>query len=249
MPANSRSHAAVSSLLLAGLMLFASSAPVAAFTISLSSDDFETAHTIYSEVRNFSIDIEMSGDLEAGRIYDNSSVISVEYSVNGHLAAGTPSNFPAFALNRTPAREGTISGAEWISQGSSILFEVAETADLLDGLQVSDLVVRPNNLVLTIDAREFERQDVSRYHPPFLFLRADGSLLLKSSNNSSGDSGTINPQTRESVDLEYGDEYITSFRSNSKSEPITIAPPIPEPGTALLLGLGLAGLASVQRRD
>lgn len=249
MRAHPRSHAAVPSLLLAGLMFLALAAPVSAFTISLSSDVFETANTIYSDVRSFSIDIEMEGDLEAGRVYDNGSVISVAYIVNGNLAAGTPSGFPAFALNRTSAGEGAISGTEWISQGSSILFEVAATANLLDGLQVSDLVVGPSDSVLKIDAREFERPDVSRYHPPFFILRANGTLLLKNSNNSSGDSGTINPQTGESVDLDYADEYMTSFRSSSKAEPITIAPPVPEPGAALLLGLGLAGLASVRRRE
>lgn len=230
-------------------MLFAMAAPVSAFTISLSSGDFASENTVFSEVRFFSIEIEMAGDLEAGRVYDNDSVLSVEYNVNGRLAAGTPSNFPAFALNRTPSGEGAISGTEWISQGSSILFEVAETADLLDGLQISDLVAGPSNRVLRIDAREFERPDVSRYHPPFLVLRANGSLLLKSSNNSSGNSGSINPATGESVDLEYGDEYITRFRADPKAAPLTIAPPIPEPGAALLLGLGLAGLASVRRKD
>ena len=228
-------------------MLFGLAAPVSAFTISLSSDDFETADTVFSDVKDFSISIKMEGELEAGRTYNNSSVISVEYSVSGRLAEGTPSGFRAFALNRTPSGEGVISGAEWISQGSSLHFKVAETANLLDGLQISDLRPDTQNQVLKIDAREFERTDVSRYHPPFLILRADGGLLLKNSNNSSGDSGTTNPQTGESVDLEYGEEYITRFRSGQ--EPITIAPPVPEPGTALLLGLGLAGLASVRRRD
>ncbi|MFK7894396.1 MAG: PEP-CTERM sorting domain-containing protein [Myxococcota bacterium] len=248
MRAFSCSHVAVSAFAAAFSFVAFATPAAAAFTINLSSADFDHAHPIFSDVTNFSISIEMDGDLETGQSYDNASVLSVQYSVNGTLEPGTPSGFSAFALNRTPGGEGVISGDEWRSQGSSVLFETAETANLLDGLQVGDLVPGFANSVLRIDAREFEREDVSRYHPPFLVLRANGSLLLKSSNNSSGDSGSINPQTGESVDLQYGEEYITRFENRSKAEPITIAPPIPEPGTALLMGLGLAGLASVGRR-
>jgi hypothetical protein len=220
-----------------------------AFTISLSTSSFPAAGItpVFSNVRSFLFEIDFAGTLVAGASYDNSSLLEVRYDVRGGLSTSppTPSGFPGFALNRTATGEGVISAADWIGQGSSIAFEVAASANLFDGLQLSELDADPAGLLVEIDAREFERLDRARYHPPQLLLYADGTGILRNSNNSSGSTDTVNPATGLKVNVDFGEEYITNL-AFSPSE-ITLA--VPQPGTALLLAAGLVALAVRKRGE
>lgn len=223
------------------LAMSAAPRPASAFTIQFSNLDFGAAGVVpsFSIVRDFRFEIDFQGPLTAGRAYDNDSLVQVQYVVSGSLDV-TPSGFPGFSLDRTPAREGPISASEWIGQGSSLSFEIASSANLLDGLQLSDLVPDANGLLLALDGREFERLDRARYHPPQLLLYANGTGLIQNSNNSSGSTNTTNPGSTMLVDVDFGEEYLT----NLNFDPSSITLVVPQPGTAILMGLGLMVLAS-----
>jgi len=216
-----------------------------AFQLLLSNTDFGAA-PVFSNVQNFSFQIDLAGPLVAGGVYDNTSITQVQYLVRGNLSSNpsTPSGFPAFRLDRFPSGEGPISAADWISQGSSIAFEIAASANLSNGLQLSELVPGAGGLLFELDAREFERLDRARYHPPLLQLFENSTGVLQNSNNSSGSTGTTNPGTGLTVDVDFGDEYIT----NLSFDPNAITLVVPEPGTDALLGVGLLGLAGTRPR-
>jgi hypothetical protein len=165
--------------------------PATAFQLLLSNADFATAPE-FGVVENFSFEIDLAGPLVAGASYDNDSIVLVQYLVRGRLSTNppTPSGFSGFRLDRFPSGEGPISAADWIGQGSSIAFEVAASANLSDGLQLSELVPGAGGLLFELDAREFERLDRARYHPPLLQLFENGTGVLQNSNNSSGSTGT-----------------------------------------------------------
>ena len=156
-----------------------------AFILELTEADFTTVTPFFSSVTTFELAIDLGDPLAASQVYDNDDVIEVEYVVSGGLSQSppTPSGFPAFALNRTASGEGTIDAANWVMQQSSLDFGIAASANLQDGLQLSELVADIDDVILRIDGREFERLDRARYHPPRLLLFSDGTGTLENSMN------------------------------------------------------------------
>ena len=216
----------------------------AAFSLELSEADFTSVTPIFSSVTAFQLAIELSDPLLTDRVYDNADLVEVEYFVSGALSQSppTPSGFPAFALNRTATGEGTIDDLNWEMQGSTIDFEIAPAANLADGLQLSELVADVDGVILRIDGREFERLDRARYHPPRLLLLSNGTGTIENSNNSSGSTGTTNPGTGLTVNVDFGDEYITDLTFDPAS--VTL---VPEPAAPLLAASALSVLAGIAR--
>ncbi|NNL65602.1 MAG: hypothetical protein HKP30_05120 [Myxococcales bacterium] len=208
---------------LAALPLLLVASPATAFTLAFSSSDFGLNPT-FSNVVDFTFEIEVAGPLAPG-VYANPTLIGVEYQVNGSLAMGTPSGFPAFFLVRD------IGGAEFYAQGSSLQFEISALADLSDGLQVSELVGGTG--VFVFDGHE---TGTGRYHPALFELNADGTGLIRNSDNTGG----INPGNGQMVDVEIGDEYVTELSFDAST--LTL---VPEPG---LLSLVAISLAAIRRR-
>ena len=202
-----------------------------AFTITLDSDDFGVT-PVFSTVTSFIYVIEVEGTLQAGTTYNNPTLSLVTYTIGGTLAAGTPSGFPAFLLERT------ITGADFYAQGSSLSFTVAAGANLADGLQMSELTGADPAFVL--NAREV---NTGRYHPTLFELNLDGTGKVQNSNNF-GDT-TLNPATNQLVNVDFGEEYISDLAFDPSS--LTIA--VPEPSSAILVLGGLAGLALRKRRN
>jgi hypothetical protein len=202
--------------------------PAGAFTLAFSDADFSVSPS-FSNVRVFSFTIEVSGPLAPGS-YLNPALEQVQYSVRGTLNPGTPSGFPAFALERT------ITGSDFYAQGSSLRFEISSSADLSDGLQVAELVGA--NPVFVFDGREV---DTGRYHPALFQLNGDGTGSIRNSNNMGG----VNPGSGQVVNVDYGQEYI----SNLSFDPNQLTLAVPEPASALLVALGLTGMAARQRRS
>lgn len=167
----------------------------AATVFSFEASDFTVAPT-FGDVTDFSFSLDIAAVLEPGVTYINPSLNAVEYGVSGSLEPGTPSGFPAFDLQRT------IAGTEFYAQGSSLTFTIAPEADLSDGLQVSELV--GSESVFVFDGREV---DTGRFHPALFELNADGTGLLRNSNNLGG----TNPANGQVVDVAIGEEYITEL--------------------------------------
>lgn len=200
-----------------------------AAVITFGAADFILNPT-FSNVQTFDFTIDISGPLVAGATYTNPTLNSVVYNASGSLAPGTPSNFPGFALVRN------IGGAEFYSQGSSLSFSIAATADLTDGLQVSEL--SGTDPVFVFNGREV---NTGRYHPSFFQLNSDGTGSIQNSNNLGG----INPSSNEVVDVDFGEEYITELTFDANM--LTLSAAVPEPSSALLL-TGLCGTIAVRRR-
>jgi len=158
--------------------------------LSTSNTDYQITNT-FSDVDLFTIDIEIDIPLQPG-IYTNPTINSVEYRVFGSLAQGTPSGFPSFDLRRS------ISGDEFYAQGSSLSFEISDSADFSDGIQASELV--DNGFIITLNAREI---DNGRFHPALFELMSDGTGRIQNSDNIH----TLDPL----LQVNFGDEYITDL--------------------------------------
>lgn len=217
-PRTARAGAVLAALLLAA-------GPARAFTIVFAASDFGLTPT-FSNVQTFDFSIEVVGPLAPG-LYDDPALVGVEYNVSGSLAT-TPSGFPAFNLQRS------IGGAEFYAQGSSLRFEIAASADLGDGLQVSELVGGAG--VFVFDGREV---GTGRYHPALFELNSDGTGLIRNSNNMGG----INPGSMQEVDVQIGDEYVTVLAF----DPGILTLAVPEASPVVLIGLGLAALGLRRR--
>ena len=206
-----------------------------AFTVEVSSGQFTSQTNVYSSVTSFSISIEVLGPLVSG-VFVNPELGDIEFLIRGTLDPTTPARmanplFTGFAVDDL----ATLSGQDFYDLGNSLSFEVASGADLTNGLQVSDLV--GSGLVFEFDGREL---GTGRYHPPILQLFSDGTGSLRNSNNTGG----INPFTGVEVNAMIGDEYIAELTFNPPAMTLVT----PEPGTALLLGLGLTALGAGRRR-
>ena len=209
----------------AALLSLVLSSPLtsSAFLLEFSASDF-AVDPIFSTVVNFDFVLDIAGPLATG-IYDNPTINFVDYEVIGSLAPTTPSGFPSFTLRR-PENGGTLTGLAFYAQGSSLNFEIASSADLSDGLQLSELV--GTDSVFVFNGREVE---TGRYHPALFELNSDGSGRIQNSNNLS--EVVTNPGNGQTVDVDFGDEYITdlSFDPNL----LTLAAPVPLPPAIVLL--------------
>ncbi len=150
------------------------------------------------------------------------------------MEAGTPSEFPAFDLVRN------ISGEEFYAQGSSLSFEIAESAVLSDGVQVEEL--EGDGIVLTFNAREI---DNGRFHPALFELRSDGSGRIQNSNNI--------PSLDPRVDVAFGAEYITDLMFDEGNTTVLISTPRRSDGgggtTPIGIIIFLAALAYLRFRS
>ncbi|MGI9288132.1 MAG: hypothetical protein ACR2P1_22295 [Pseudomonadales bacterium] len=158
--------------------------------LSTSSGDYVISN-VFSDVDFFTIAIEINAPLAPG-VYINPEIVSVDYQVTGDLVAGTPSEFPAFDLQRSNI------GADFYAQGSSLSFEISETAVLSDGIQAAELV--GSEIILTFNAREVDNE---RFHPPLFELNANGTGRIQNSNNV--------PTQDPLVEVDFGAEYITDL--------------------------------------
>ncbi|MDA8563770.1 hypothetical protein N9L06_04885 [Mariniblastus sp.] len=169
----------------------------AQFTLEFGIDDF-TLDPQFNTLSTFNFSIGVDELLVAGGIYNNSALSVIEYNIFGVLDDPTPSGFPSFDLQRT------IIGDEFYTQGSSLSFTVLASADLSDGLQVSELAVGGNGSILTFNGREV---DTGRYHPALFELFSDNTGSIQNSNNNGG----VNPGSGMVVDVDFGDEYIVDL--------------------------------------
>ena len=154
------------------------------------------AHAPYASLINNArnrhyILIEINAPLAAG-LFDNPAIATVSYRVSGNLSSGTPSGFESFALERE------ITGEEFYAQGSSLRFEIDETAVLDDGIQIAEL--SGSDLVFRFDGREINN---GRFHPALFELRADGTGRIQNSNNT--------PTLEPLLEVEFGEEYINDL--------------------------------------
>jgi hypothetical protein len=174
--------------------------------LSTSSSDYQVS-TTFGGVEFFAIDIEIDAPLAPG-IYTDPDIVSVIYQVTGVLEPGTPSGFPMFDLQRK------MTGAEFYAQGSSLRFEIAQSAVLSDGVQAAELV--GNAPILIFDGREV---DNGRFHPAILELRADGTGRIQNSNNV--------PTQNPLVEVNFGEEYITDLTFDPGNTTLLIETPDP----------------------
>ena len=185
-----------------------SSANAQTMLLSISSEDYQITN-VFSNVSTFAFNIEINGPLAAG-VYIDPEIVSVDYSVSGSLAAGTPSGFTTFALRRN------ITGTEFYAQGSSLSFEIGVGAALVDGVQIAELV--GSDIVLTFNGREIGN---GRYHPALLELNIDGTGRIQNSDNIIVE----NPLDQ----VGFGTEYITDLMFDAGNTTVITAMPVAPP--------------------
>ena len=185
-----------------------SSANAQTMLLSISSDQYQITN-VFSNVSTFVFDIEINAPLAAG-VYINPEIVSVDYSVSGSLAVGTPSGFTTFALRRN------ITGAEFYAQGSSLSFEIGAGAALVDGVQIAELV--GSDIVFTFNGREIGN---GRYHPALMELNIDGTGRIQNSDN------IIVENPLDQVD--FGAEYITDLMFDAGNTTVITAMPVVPP--------------------
>jgi hypothetical protein len=218
------------------------------FTLSFQAGDFGTT-PVFSNVTTFDFEATIAGGLGPG-VYSDPTIGTIGYNVSGSLAA-TPSGFPAFSFQLShliappPAGPTVITGALFDSlnpsapAGDRLSFAVSPTADLSDGLQVSELAGSGSDVVFRFNGREV---GTGRYHPMFIELRADGTGLIQNANNMGGDNpfdGFVGD-----INVDFGDEYITNLTFDPSA--LTIA--VPEPHAAILFVLGMLPFVWRKRR-
>ena len=177
--------------------------------LSISSNDFSTS-SVYNDVANFNFEIIIAGTLSPGVAYANPPLRNVSYTVVGVLASPTPSGFPGFNLVRND-----IVGADFynLSPDASLSFTILASADLSDGLQLSEL--SGTTTVLYFNAREFN-QAPGRYHPPILRLNFDGTGSIANADNQSTFPNPPPPMgSGMLVDVEVGEEYEVNLSGGS----------------------------------
>ena len=190
------------------VMVLATTASAQTTTFSISNSDFQV-NTVFNEVDVFNFSMEIDAPLAAG-VYDNPDIVSLNYQVMGVLTSATPSTFPSFNLQRT------MTGAEFYAQGSSLRFEISNSAVLSDGVQVAELV--GGGVVFTFNGRE---NDNGRFHPALLELRADGTGRIQNSDNIVNASPLLQ--------VAFGDEYITDLMFDPGNTTLLTATPAPIP--------------------
>ena len=239
--------------------------------ISFDNSDFvETA--IYSNVVTYNYMFDVNA-LSPGDLRHDPHLSNIQYGINGTLAAGTPSGFPAFAfqLDHIFPLSPPITGAEFYGlnggsvAGQTLRFEVSITADIIsDGLQLSELVgmnglgdvtyltagtgsptaiASGDNVIFQFNGRETGETGVGRYHPSFIRLYGDGTGIIFNANNSGG----VNPATMDVVDVAFGEEYVTELSFTASD--VTIASSLaaaPEPSSFILMVLSM-GFFMVRR--
>ena len=229
------------------LLLFASASSGYGFVLSFEASDFNRTPA-FSSVTTFDFKAEISEAFQPGSFSDP-AIAEIGYNVSGTLES-TPSGFPAFSfqlshlIDPPPAAPSLIPGSLFYSLNSAapvgdrLDFTILPTADLSDGLQVSELEGTGNDVVFRFNGREV---GTGRYHPTFIELRADGTGIIQNANNMGGD----NPQDgfEGEIDVDFGEEFITNLTFDPSA--LTIA--IPEPSALLLLAFSTSTLLCRRR--
>ncbi len=217
-------HALLRILMFTGLLTLSSATIAQSMQLSFSNETFETTN-VFSDIEIFEFTIDIDAPLAAGQ-FENPPISSVTYRVFGMLVEGTPSGFPGFNLERE------ITGEEFYAQGSSLQFEIADTAVLEDGVQIAELV--GSEVVFLFDGREV---DNGRFHPARVELRADGTGRLQNSNNV--------PTLEPLLEVDPGSEYIVDLVFDAGNTTLIVDPNvIVDPNGVSIDGDGNGGNSS-----
>jgi len=223
-------------------------------SVNFSQSDFTSVTPSFSGVTTFDMSMLISGATSPGQSFSDPALLDIHYSVSGILDPTTPSGFPGFIfrLDHIYPSAPPISGSQFyalnntLAMGDTIRFDISSTADLSDGLQLSELNTLPasygTNVIFHFNGQENGLNgNPGRYHPYHLQLFSDGTGLLQNSNNSGG----VNPSTNEVVDVNFGEEYVTNLVFDPNTFPLGT---IPEPTSGSLLLFSFLGLVMYRKR-